>query len=105
MSTQPESRLSRNIAKMLRLDGYFVFKVHGGPTMMAGLPDLVVCAAGLFIGLETKMPEKRNNVSPRQRYVHEQIKNAGGSVFVVTSVEEAREFVRAVVEESSGAAG
>lgn len=97
MSTQPESRLSRNIAKALRLDGHFVFKIHGGPTMMAGLPDLIVCADGHFIGLETKMPEKRNNTSARQDYIHEQIREAGGEVFVVTSVEEARQVVRDVL--------
>lgn len=65
--------------------------------MMAGLPDLVVCADGHFIGLETKMPDKRNNVSPRQVYVHEQIRAAGGEVFVVTSVAEARQVVQQVL--------
>jgi len=91
---QRESRLSRKIQERLRGEGYFCFKVHGSEAMMAGLPDIVVCAEGLFIGLETKNPETRSNVSPRQHYVHEKIKQAKGSVFVVTSPEEAVQVIR-----------
>lgn len=87
--TQPESRLSAKILKRLRGEGYFCFKVHGNEMMMAGLPDIIVCADGVFIGLETKMPDKRNNVSPRQAYVHEKIRNARGGCYVVCSEKEA----------------
>jgi len=73
----------------LRAEGYFCFKVHGSEFMMAGLPDIIVCAEGLFIGLETKMPQSRGNVSPRQLYVHSQIQNAGGMATVVCSPSEA----------------
>jgi|SRR4051812_7953782 hypothetical protein len=91
--TQRESRLSSKIQDALRARGWFCFKVHGGPLMMAGLPDLIVCAEGLFIGLETKHPETRNNTSPRQDYVHSKIQQAGGVAVVVCSPAEA---VRAV---------
>jgi len=77
----------------LRLKGYFCFKVHGSEHMMAGLPDVIVCAEGKFLGLETKMPGKRNNTSPRQDFVHEQIRNAHGVAAVVTSVREALDVV------------
>lgn len=90
---QPESRLSRKIMAALRLEGWFCFKVHGSEFMMAGLTDIVVCANGYFIGLETKMPEKRNNTSPRQDYVHAMIRESGGGAYVVTSVEEALKAV------------
>lgn len=92
--SQPESRLSREIMKNLRLEGWFCFKVHGNEHTMAGLPDIIVCAEGLFIGLETKMPSKRDNTSPRQDYVHELIREAGGTAVVVTSVVEAVSVVR-----------
>jgi hypothetical protein len=48
---QAESKLSRDIMCALRLEGWFCFKVHGSEHMMAGLPDIVVCANGYFIGL------------------------------------------------------
>lgn len=92
--TQAESRLSAKIQRRLRLEGWFCFKVHGGETMVAGLPDIIVCAEGWFIGLETKMPDKRHTVSPRQEHVHGQIRAAGGDAWVVTSEDEALEAVR-----------
>jgi Holliday junction resolvase len=90
---QRESRLSRKIQEALRGAGYFCFKVHGNELMTAGLPDIVVCARGLFIGIETKNPETRKNVSPRQHYIHEKIKQAGGAAVVVTSPDEALQVV------------
>ena len=66
---------------------------------MAGLPDIIVCARGMFIGLETKNPESRDNVSPRQRYVHTQIEAAGGAAYVVCSPAEALQVIREVLGE------
>jgi len=90
---QREANLSRKIMERLRLEGYFCFKVHGSEFMMAGLPDIIVCARGYFIGLETKLPESRTNVSPRQRLVHTQIESAGGTAKVVCSPDEAVKVV------------
>jgi len=92
---QPESRLSRQIMAALRAAGYFCFKVHGSEHMMSGLPDIIVCAGGAFVGLETKMPDKRTNTSARQELVHTQIKHAGGVAGVVCSVAEALAVVQA----------
>ena len=91
---QAESRISRAIMTALRAEGYFCFKVHGSEHMMAGLPDIIVCAEGRFIGLETKRPTERFHTSKRQDYVHELIAAAGGKAYVVTSVQEALEAVR-----------
>lgn len=91
--SQRESRLSRKIQERLRAEGWFCFKVHGNGLMMAGLPDIIVCAHGLFVGLETKNPDTREDVSPRQAYVHGKINRAGGTAVVVCSPDEA---VRAV---------
>lgn len=93
--SQPESKLSRKIMDAIRLQGHFVFKVHGSEFMMAGLPDLIVCAEGKYIGLETKLPSTRGNVSPVQRLVHTKIEHAGGVARVVCSPAEAL----AVIEE------
>lgn len=96
--TQAESGLSGDILKGLRKAGYFAFKVHGGPTTMAGLPDIIVCAEGLFIGLETKMPAKRNNVSAIQKLRHAEIQAAGGRAIVVCGVTEAIAKVEAYLQ-------
>jgi hypothetical protein len=87
---QRESRLSGKIMRELRQQPEtFCFKVHGNEMMMAGLPDIVCCFRGRFVGLEVKLPEKRDNTSKRQDFVHGQIRRAKGKVYVVCSVEEA----------------
>lgn len=97
--SQPESKLSRKIMDALRLEGYFCFKVHGSEYMLAGLPDIIVCAKGLFIGLETKLPSTRADVSPRQAYVHSMIQHAGGIASVVCSPKEAIDAVKAALKD------
>lgn len=99
--SQPEARISRQIQEAIRARQWFCFKVHGSEFMMAGLPDIIACAEGLFIGLETKRSSTRGDVSPRQRYVHQQIRNAHGVVHVVCSAAEAI----AVIEQALRDAG
>jgi hypothetical protein len=84
---QPESRLSREIMTAARARGAFAWKNHGGPTMMAGLPDIAMCYRGMFVSMETKMPG--GVVSAVQALRHTQIRAAGGLAPVVRSVKEA----------------
>lgn len=98
MSSQPEARLSRKIMIELRKKGYFCFKAWGNDHTMAGLPDIIVCAMGFFVGLETKMPGKRDNTSPIQEHRHEQLRDAGAGVFVICSVDEALEVVESWIK-------
>lgn len=91
--TQAESRLSRKVLDALKARGIFAYKVLGGPSTMAGLPDIIACVDGRFVGIEMKVPGKRENVSERQKYVHNKIRLAGGSVWVCTSVDEVMLFI------------
>lgn len=61
-------------------------KIHGGPTMMAGAPDVIGVWQSRFFGIETKLD---TTVSARQAYVHDRIRAAGGVVIVAHSVREA----------------
>lgn len=92
---QPEAKLSRKIMDALRAHGAFCFKVWGSEHMMAGLPDIVGCYEGKFFALETKMPSKRDNTSPRQKHVIRLIQQAGGISQVVCSAAEALRVVGA----------
>lgn len=96
--TQPESLLSGKIQDALRREGWFCFKVHGNEHMTAGLPDIICCAEGVFVGLETKMPDKRNNTSARQDYIHDKIRQAKGTAVVVCSPREAVRAVNLAIE-------
>lgn len=100
MTKQRESKLSQRIMKALRSHGIFCFKVHGSEMMESGLPDIVACVEGFFVGLETKHPETRSDVSPKQEIIHNRIRVAGGICEVVCSVEEALDVVRPFLKES-----
>ena len=102
--SQPESKLSRAIMAELRARGIWCFKIHGGPTMQAGLPDIMACVPvactvdygshvddaylGTLVGFETKTATG-GDPTPIQRRVHERITEAYGRVFVVRSVQDA----------------
>jgi hypothetical protein len=108
---QAESKLSRQIMAALRARGVWCMKIHGGPTMMAGAPDILACVpvtlfkrdaaigtpetVGLFVGFETKTPTG-DDPTPVQRHVHQQIRSAYGQVFVPRSVEDAVRALQSV---------
>lgn len=77
-----------------------IFKIHGGPMMMAGLPDLIGCINGRFFGIEVKMPEAIGNVTAIQHHVHARIRRAGGSVTVSDSVADALAYVAGIDDAS-----
>lgn len=95
MGNQPESRLSRKIQNALR-DEYgrdlFVFKVHGGPLMMAGLPDLIGCYRGRMFAFEVKMPHG-GDPTEIQSHVHVKMRRAGVRVGVPRSVADALAYI------------
>ena len=49
-----------------------------------GVPDILVCHAGRFIGLELKRPGQ--DAKSHQNLEHERIRSAGGTAAVVRSV-------------------
>ena len=94
MPKKPESRLTGLIQKTVQRElGGFWVKVHGGPFQMVGLPDLVGCCKGRFIGLEVKMPERAGTLTPIQAAIIRKINEAGGIAGMVTSPGEAIELI------------
>jgi len=57
-----------------------------GPYTPKGLPDCVVIRLGQFIGLEFK--GSSGKTSPEQDLCHENIRKAGGEVWVIRSIED-----------------
>jgi hypothetical protein len=58
-----------------------------------GLPDIIGCVSGTFIGLEVKLPGKEHTLTKRQAHRLAQITKAGGKAAMVTSVSQAFDFV------------
>ena len=55
----------------------------------AGVPDVLVCVGGKFVGIEIKRPGKE--ATPLQLNHLQRIKEAGGVAFVAHGVDEVRE--------------
>jgi hypothetical protein len=92
---QPESKLSREIQSHIRARGGFVFKVHGGPFTMNGVPDIAGVYRGVSIWVETKMPAGKDPTDI-QKLRHQQIMEAGGHVLIARSVEDVQAWLNTV---------
>lgn len=100
MAKGPETRLQSRIRKALtqRFPDIFLFKVHGGRFQSAGIPDLLGCIRGHMIGLEVKVPGRENRATALQLQQIDKMNKAGAYATIVTSVEQAVQFVESILE-------
>ena len=75
----------------------FCWKEHGGMYGTAGIPDLIICYKGRFIGLECKVG--KNTATALQQQTIRQILKAGGYAVVVKSVGEVKAIIQAFDKE------
>ena len=89
---QNETKLQKQIQEYLESIGSYRFKVHGELYMRAGIPDIVCCLKGRFIGIEAK--DGDNTPSELQLAHGRQIKKAGGVWGVCYSVEDVKKLLK-----------
>lgn len=70
----------------------FFWKEHGGPYGTSGVPDIICCYKGRFLGLEVKLPNGR--LTALQKRAIEKINAAGGIACRVENVEDVRAIIR-----------
>lgn len=86
MAVKAETSLQERIQKFIVKSGGYVIKQHGDMISEPGVPDLLVCYRGIFMGLEVKVD---NNMPSKQQGIHcRKIWNAGGIAAIVRSVDE-----------------
>lgn len=97
--TQVVAAIKRRILK--EWPGSWVLKVAGGPYQEPGVPDLLACVQGQFIGLEVKHQKPGESrahalgrASVQQREQIRRIWKADGTAEVVLNPDEAVEVVR-----------
>lgn len=88
MAATPEKRVKTAIKSWLSAKGYYHFSPIGGPFAVHGVPDIIVCANGRFIGIECKAPGKAANTTPNQDDHIARINAAGGISFVAESLDD-----------------
>ena len=87
-----EKDITAKIMRYLKtVPGCFAYKTHGGMYGTAGLPDVVCCYHGMFVGLEVKTPSGK--LSKLQETMIQRIQAAKGQAFKVTSVDEVKEIL------------
>ena len=64
----------------------FFWKEHGGPYGTSGVPDIICCYKGRFLGLECKLPNGR--LTELQKRAIDKINQAGGIACRVESIED-----------------
>ncbi len=69
----------------------FFWKEHGGPYGTAGIPDIICCYKGRFLGLEAKLPGGR--LSELQKRALDKINKAGGIARRVECVEDVKSVI------------
>ena len=80
-------------------DDVFFWKEHGGPYGVSGVPDIICCYKGRFLGLECKLPGGR--LTKLQKRTIEKINRAGGVACRVESVEDVKRVIERVELERS----
>lgn len=96
MAATPEKKVKDKVVKLLKEAGvyYFYASTHGFGR--SGVPDLVCCLAGKFVGIECKAG--KNKPTPLQEKEMAAIRAAGGTTLVVN--EENINDVKELINES-----
>lgn len=94
-----EKAVEDKIKDYLFSKNIYYFKVHGSKFMPAGIPDIVCCVNGRFLGIEVKRPGAKNEQSNQQKIHENNIKKSGGTYLLVDSLSEVVDYVESVTEE------
>lgn len=91
MAAKPESALANRIKTEVlgEYPGSWIVKIHGSAFQTAGIPDLVGCIEGRFIGIEVKVPGREDTLTARQEDALRRLRRAGALAFMSSSVEHA----------------
>ena len=83
-----EQDYQKKIVKYLESRGAYVVKVVAASKK--GVPDILACYNGNFLGIEVKTPTTRANVSQLQEYNLRQIDKAKGYSGVAVTVDDVK---------------
>lgn len=88
-----EKAVEDKIKDYLFQQGIYYFKVHGSKFMPVGIPDIVCCFDGSFLGIEVKRPGAKNEQSDAQKVHERNITKAGGTYLLVDNLQEVINYV------------
>lgn len=86
-----EKTFENKVKLYLKEKGAYFIKTHGDRFSKIGVPDLIVCYKGLFIGIELKAPNGKP--SELQLYNLREIEKSGGISYLLYP-EDFKDFKR-----------
>ena len=100
MARQPEGKLVQKIKQRIERRGGRPFKIQASEDSFqeVGIPDLLWCYHGRFVGSEVKQPGEP--LRPAQRVVLHEIHRAGGVASVLETVEQADRLLNVLDKEA-----
>lgn len=87
-----EKELQARIIRLLKSNGAYVCKVN--LSSRNGVPDLLCCLRGRFIGIEVK--SEQNKPTPLQEFNLRKITQAGGVGVVVRNLKEVEDLLKQI---------
>lgn len=88
MADTPEKKVKQQVKRWLtQRDAWYFMPVSNGMGVH-GVPDIIACIYGRFVGIECKAPGKRGNTTPNQARQIRLINRAGGCAVVVDDVQQ-----------------
>jgi len=86
-----EKNIENKIKQYLTNLGAYYFKHHGGMYSQVGVPDIIVCYKGRFVGIEVK--NETGKLSPLQERNLMRIADNGGIALTVRTLNEVKEVL------------
>ena len=84
----PEGKVKDAVKKVLKARGIWYYMPVQNGMGVVGIPDIIGCWNGWFIGIETKGPGKKATVTPNQKQRLDEIQRHGGLALVIDDVAE-----------------
>lgn len=94
-----EKSLENKIKKHLKSQGHYYVKVHGSIFSRSGIPDILACINGIFVGIELKNPNKTGNVSKLQEANLDLILNSGGRSLLTDNYSDYLDFYKEIIKD------
>ena len=94
-----ESQLVTQIKNYLALKGAYCEKIFGGGFQSAGIPDILVCYRGRFVGIEVKSPTKKGRGSDIQKLKILNIRKANGIAFFTDNLDDVKTVIESIDRE------
>lgn len=92
-----EQQIQSKMTKYLESQGAYAVKVVAASK--SGVPDILACYRGRFLGIEVKTPRTQGNTSKLQDYNLEIIEEAEGYSLVAWEVDQLIDLLQKVDEE------